>query len=58
MTEKNVVFPESDEGTAVFVQEDGINRYMALLKEKRDSDNTAVGDLVTATIIRNGVEIP
>lgn len=58
MTEKNVVFPESDEGTAVFVQEDGINRYMALLKEKRDSENTAVGDLVTATIIRNGVEIP
>lgn len=58
MTEKNVAFPEADEGTAVFVQEDGINRYMALLKEKRDSENTAVGDLVTATIIRNGVEIP
>lgn len=58
MTEKNVAFPEADEGTAVFVQEEGINRYMSLLKEKRDSENTAVGDLVTATIIRNGVEIP
>lgn len=58
MTEKNVAFPEADEGTAMFVQEDGINRYMSLLKEKRDSENTAVGDQVTATIIRNGVVIP
>lgn len=58
MTEKNVVFPESEEGAAVFVQEDGINRYTSLLKEKRDSENTTVGDLVTAEIIRNGVTIP
>ncbi len=57
LTEKNVVFPEADKGTAMFVQEDGINRYVSLLEKKRDSDNTAVGDMVTATIIRNGVVI-
>lgn len=57
MTEKNVVFPEAVNGTATFVQKDGINKYVSLLQKKRDSDNTAVGDLVTATIIRNGVTI-
>lgn len=58
MTERNVAYPEADEGTAMFVQEEGINRYVSLLQEKRDSENTAVGDQVTATIIRNGVVIP
>lgn len=58
MTEKNVAFPEADEGTAMFVQEEGINRYVSLLKEKRDSENATVGDQVTAVIIRNGVVIP
>ncbi|MBT8449657.1 MAG: hypothetical protein KJO69_08200, partial [Gammaproteobacteria bacterium] len=58
MTEKNVAFPEADEGAAMFVQEDGINRYVSLLKEKQDSENTTVGDLVTTQIIRNGVIIP
>lgn len=58
MTEKNVAFPEADEGTAMFIQEEGINRYMALLKQKGESNNTAVGDLVTTTIVRNGVVIP
>jgi len=57
MTEKNVSFPEAEKGTATFIQEEGINRYVSLLQKKRDSDNTAVGDLVTATIIRNGVAI-
>lgn len=58
MTEKNVVFPDSDTGTAMFIQEDGINRYMSLVNKNKDSENAAVGDLVTATIIRNGVVIP
>lgn len=58
LTEKNVAFPEADQGTAMFVQEDGINRYVSILKEKHESQNTVVGDLVTATIIRNGVVVP
>lgn len=55
MTEKNYSFPEADSGAGVFVQTEGINRYLSILKKKGDSDNTAVGDQVTATIIRNGV---
>ncbi len=57
LTEKNVAFPAADEGTAMFVQEDGINRYVSIIKEKHDSQNTVVGDMVTSTIIRNGVTI-
>ena len=57
MTEKNVVFPEADTGTGVFVQRDGINRYLSVIDKQKDSNNTAVGDLVTATIIRNGVAL-
>jgi len=55
MTEKNVTFPPADIGTATFVQEGGINRYVSLIKPKGDNNNMAVGDQVTATIIRNGV---
>ena len=55
MTEKNVTFPPADEGTATFVQEGGINRYVSILKKKGDNNNMAVGDQATATIIRNGI---
>ncbi len=55
LTATNVSMPLASEGTGVFVQKDGINRYLSILKERKDSDNTAVGDLVTTTVIRNGV---
>jgi len=55
MTEKNYTFPVADEGTAVFVQESGINRYTTTLKKKGDSTNMAIGDQVTTTVIRNGI---
>ena len=55
MTEKNYTFPEADSGAAAFVQKDGINRYLSILKTKGESNNTAVGDQVSASIIRNGV---
>lgn len=57
MTSQNYEFPTADEGAAAFVQLDGINRYTSLLKTPRDSENAAVGDLVTATIVRNGVVV-
>jgi len=57
MTEKNVTFPEADSGAAVFVQQDGINRYLSILDKKKESDNTAVGDLATGVIIRNGIAL-
>lgn len=55
ITETNYVFPKSDLGAGVFVQRDGINRYLTILDKVEDSNNTAVGDQVTAHIIRNGV---
>ncbi len=57
MTERNVSLPIATEGVGSFIQEDGINRYVSLLKKKEGSQNTSVGDVATATIIRNGVEI-
>lgn len=58
MTSQNYEFPSADEGAAAFIQEDGINRYISLLKQPRDdSENATVGDLVTATVIRNGVVV-
>lgn len=57
LTEKNVSFPLADSAAAEFIQTDGINRYVSLLKEARPSANTSVGDLAVGTIIRNGVTL-
>lgn len=57
MTSQNYEFPIADEGVAAFIQKDGINRYTSLLKTPAESESTAVGDLVTATIVRNGVVV-
>lgn len=57
ISEQNVSFPKAHDAAAGFIQEDGINRYVSLLREKEDSNNTAIGDMVTSTIIRNGITI-
>lgn len=57
MTETNVAFPDSNKGVSSFIQKDGINRYLTLLEEKEPSNNTAATDIVTATVIRNGIVI-
>lgn len=57
LSERNVSIPTAYEGTAGFIQEDGINRYLSILRKKDDSNNTAIGDLVTTTVIRNGITI-
>lgn len=57
-TERNVGFPEAEEGSATFIQMDGINKYISLLKNANGTNqNMAVGDLVTAEIVRNGIVI-
>lgn len=55
MTEANYSFDHGDKGTGIFVQKDGIAKYVPIVQKKRDSDKTTVGDQVTAEIIRNGV---
>lgn len=57
MTSQNYEFPEAADGTAAFIQEDGINRYISLLKKPNADARATVGDLVTATIVRNGVVV-
>ena len=58
LTETNVVFPKSDKGASTFIQEDGINRYLTLLEgEKTPRNNVGASDIVTATVIRNGIVI-
>lgn len=56
-TEINVVFPGAERGVSTFVQQDGINRYLTLLEEKRSSNNAVASDIVTATVVRNGIVI-
>lgn len=58
MTSQNYEFPEAVSGASEFIQRDGINKYLSVLKHpKKDSENATVGDQVTATIIRNGVVV-
>jgi hypothetical protein len=58
LTYKDVSFPLSTEqGASLFMEEGGINRYISLLREPQDNSNVAATDLVTTTIIRNGVVI-
>lgn len=58
MTSQNYEFPKADYGAACFIQEDGINRYTSLLKRPTPgSENATVGDIVTATIVRNGIAL-
>ena len=57
MSEKHVAIPEADTAAAAFVQTDGINRYIALLRGTEGTQRAAVGDLATGTIIRNGIVI-
>ena len=57
ISEQNISMPKAYDAASGFIQEDGINRYVSLLREKEQSNNTAIGDLVTSTIIRNGITI-
>lgn len=57
MTESNFSFPQAEKGAGIFIQKDGINKYVPVLQKKKDSENTTVGDQVTGVIIRNGVTL-
>ena len=57
ISEQNISMPKAFDAAAGFIQEDGINRYVSLLREKEGSNNTAIGDMVTSTIVRNGITI-
>ena len=56
-TVENISLPKADKGVSTFIQQDGINRYLTLLEEKKPSNNAATSDIVTAVVIRNGVAL-
>ena len=58
VTAANVAFPTGAEGTAGFIQQDGINKYVSLIKDQNTEDqNASFSDMVTADVIRNGIQI-
>ncbi len=59
VTSEHVAFPNGLQGAAGFIQKDGINKYVSLIKDADNSDNEkgSFSDLVTADVIRNGVII-
>jgi hypothetical protein len=54
----NVELKEADSGTALFLQTNGMNQYLSILKTNQNPNNSVVGDLIESTIVRNGVIIP
>lgn len=58
MTSDYLAVTQADSGSALFMEENGINRYLSVLKTNSQPNNASVGDLVETSIIRNGVIIP
>ncbi len=57
MTTENIALDQADSGTGIFIEDNGINRYLSILKTNNNPNNAAMGDLVETSIIRNGVVI-
>ena len=57
MTSANLSLESASSGTSTFVQLDGLAQYLSILKKDENPNNSTMGDLVEATIIRNGVPI-
>ena len=53
LTYKNVEVERADSGTSLFLQSNGINQYLSILKTNNNPNNSVVGDLVENRIIRN-----
>ena len=58
MTSKNVSIEPAEDSASIFIQDEGNNAYLAMLKvDPSKPNNAGVSDLVEAKIIRNGVVI-
>lgn len=53
----NVELESADSGTSLFLQANGMNQYLSILKTNQDPNNSIMGDLVETTITRNGITI-
>lgn len=54
LTSEHIALDQADSGTAMFIQDSGLNQYISILKTNERPNNSVFGDLVEATIIRNG----
>jgi hypothetical protein len=57
LTSQNLALEQADSGASAFIQENGMNQYVSMLKTNNDPNNSVFGDFVEAKIIRNGVII-
>jgi len=57
LTSENLSLEKSNKGTSVFIQEEGLNQYLSTLEKKEEPNNSVMGDLVTTTVIRNGITL-
>ena len=58
-TSATVAISKANSGNSMFLQNNGMNRYLSILKTDSDPINSAsLGDLVETSIVRNGVTIP
>lgn len=57
LTSTNLSLERSNEGTSVFLQDGGIDSYLSILNKNYKSDNSITGDMVTTSVIRNGINI-
>jgi ligand-binding sensor domain-containing protein len=54
----NVELESADSGTSLFLQTNGMNQYLSILKTNQNPNNSVMGDLIESTIVRNGIIIP
>lgn len=57
LTESRFAARVGDRGTAAFVQKDGLNRFLATVRNPADN-NFAMSDQFTAEVVRNNITIP
>lgn len=58
LTAQNLSISSADSGTSIFLQANGTNQYLSILKTNENPNNSVMGDLVETTIVRNGIIIP
>lgn len=55
ITQNSLSLNQADVGAAAFLQQDGINKYISLLRDTNgEFQNAFFGDQVTASVVRNG----
>lgn len=57
LTSENVSLERGAKGTSLFLQEEGMNQYLSILEKENKPNNSVMGDIVTTTVVRNGIII-